>query len=192
MLVADVICDYTHTIMFPGCIAIDEIRNALAPLIARGFRDVQAEGIPPESILIEPMLDMRYRGQSYELTIPFGERFIMDFHEAHHRAYGTSIEGADVEIVNIRVRATGRVISPSLRTQPAGSTDPSPAWRETRKIWFSSGPMIVPLYHGESLNPGNILTGPAVVVRSDTTILIGSNDRANVDGFYNLIIDVGK
>ena len=192
MLAADIVYDYTQTVMMPGSTSKSKISKALSHLTTQGFKDVQAEGIPPESIIIEQMLDMRYRGQSYELTIPFVERFIMGFHEAHQRLYGTSREGAAVEIVNIRVRATGKVLSPSITPHPAGSCDPSPAWRETRRVWFPSGPVNVPLYSGESLTPGNTLSGPAIIVRSDTTILLGIPDQASVDGFYNLHIQIGK
>jgi N-methylhydantoinase A len=192
MLSADVIRDYTQTVMLPGHASVAEISAAIEPLVIHGLRDVQAEGIPPESILIEKMLDMRYRGQSYELTVPFGERFIIGFHEAHHRAYGTSRDGAEVEIVNLRVRATGRVRTPQISSRPLESVDPAPAWIERREVWYPSGPVCVPLYRGELLSPGNSIPGPAVIVRSDTTILIGISDQASVDGFSNLHIEIGR
>jgi N-methylhydantoinase A len=192
MLTADVIRDYTQTVMLPGHSPVTEVSAALEPLVTHGLRDIQAEGISPEMIVIEKMLDMRYRGQSYELTVPFGERFIIGFHEAHHRAYGTSREGADVEIVNLRVRVTGRIITPQINSRPHESTDPTPAWIERREVWFPSGPVFVPLYRGELLLPGNIIPGPAVIVYSDTTILIGIPDQAKVDGFSNLHIEIGK
>jgi N-methylhydantoinase A len=192
MLVADVIRDYTQTVMLPGHSSVAEISAAIEPLVIHGLRDVQAEGIPSESIFIEKMLDMRYRGQSYELTVPFGERFIIGFHEAHHRAYGTSRDGAEVEIVNLRVRATGRVRTPQIISRPLESVDPTPAWIEKREVWYPSGPVCVPIFRGELLSPGNIVPGPAVIVRSDTTILIGISDQASVDGYSNLHIEIGR
>jgi N-methylhydantoinase A len=192
MLAADVIRDYTQTVMLPGHTPVAEISAAIEPLVIHGLRDVRAEGIPSESIVIEKMLDMRYRGQSYELTVPFGEGFIIGFHETHHRAYGTSRDGAEVEIVNLRVRATGRVSTPQIIPLPLGSADPAPAWIERREVWYPSGPVYVPIYRGELLSPGNIVPGPAVIVRSDTTILIGVSDQASVDGFSNLHIEIGR
>jgi N-methylhydantoinase A len=192
MITADVIRDYILTVMLPGHASVVEIETAMSPLISQGLKDIEAEGIPPDSIVIVKMLDMRYRGQSYELIVPFGEGFIMGFHQAHQRAYGTSREGADVEIVNLRVRVTGRVHAPQMKAHPSESTDPTPAWMETRQVWFQEGPVGVKLYRGELLTPGNIIPGPAIIVRSDTTVLIGSSDQAIVDGFYNLQIDIGK
>jgi N-methylhydantoinase A len=192
MLAADVVRDYTKTVMLPGDISGDEISEMMSPLIAKGLRDMDAEGILPDVINIDKMLDMRYRGQSYEITVPFLDRFIMGFHEAHQRAYGTSRVGGKVEIVNLRVRVTGKVPSPEIKPRPESCADPSSAWIETRQVWFSSSPVRVPLYRGEILTPGNIIVGPAIIVRSDTTILVGIMDRACVDGFQNIMIEVGK
>jgi N-methylhydantoinase A len=192
MLAADVIRDYTQTVMLPGDVATGELLSIIAPLISKGVSDVQAEGITPQSITIEQMLDMRYRGQSYELTIPFTDRYMQSFHEAHHRAYGTSRQGADVEIVNTRVRVVGKVHSPAITIHPTGTPDPAAAWLETRQVWFPTGAENVPLYRGESLLPGNRITGPAVVVRQDTTILIGIHDQAYVDNLCNLLIEVNN
>ncbi len=191
MLAADIIRDYTHTVMLRGDIPPAEIAAALEPLAEQGMTDIQAEGFPPKKIHIERLLDMRYRGQSYELTIPFGAAFADDFHTAHHRVYGYARPEADTEIVNIRVRAVGRVTPPPLVALPFGSDDPSPALLDSRMVRFPSGQVRVPLYRGESLSPGNHLTGPAIVVRSDTTILINPGDQAVVDAYRNLLITVG-
>lgn len=191
MLAADVVHDYTKTVMLPGETAIEVISDALTPLIEQGIEDLKQEGFSSDEVVIEPRLDMRYRGQSYEITIPFGKQYIMEFHEAHHRAYGISMEGSAVEIVNIRARVIGRIppipITPNFQIL----TDPTPALKGTRSVIFPSGPVNTPLYHGESLSPGNIISGPALVVRSDTTILIGLNDLAEVDPYNNLYIKVG-
>jgi N-methylhydantoinase A len=192
MLVADVVRDYTQTVMLSGHTSFEEISAFIDSLVARGLRDMHEEEISPDSILVEKMLDMRYRGQSYELTVPFSVHFISSFHKVHQRAYGTSREGDDIEIVNVRVWVTGKIPSPPINIQPPGSPDPAPALIETRIVWLSLGPEHVPLYRGELLTPGNNISGPAIIVRSDTTILIGTSDQAVVDGYQNLIIDIGK
>lgn len=192
MLVADVVHDYTQTVMLSGHTSFKEISAVISHLVNHGLRDMQGEEISPESMIVEKMLDMRYRGQSYELTVPFSEQFISSFHKAHQRAYGMSREGDDVEIVNVRVRVTGKIPSPPVNTKPPGPANPTPALIESREVWLPSGPVYVPLYRGELLNPGNIIAGPAIIVRSDTTILIGTSDQAVVDGYQNLIIEIGK
>ena len=60
-----------------------------------------------------------------------------------------------------------------------------------RKVLFAEGECEVPFYEAERLQPGNRIEGPAVVIRSDTTVLVPALDHAEVDGFLNLIITVG-
>ena len=192
MLAADIIRDYTKTVMLPGGASVDDISKTMAPLIKQGLEDLNAEGVPATFIVIEKSLDMRYRGQSYELIVPFDDQYKMGFHDAHQRLYGTSRDDADVEIVNIRVKVSGRGSPPPITPHPLGSHDATPAFIETRTVWFPSGPASVPIYRGELLIPGNIISGPAVIIRTDTTILVGSSDQACVDRFHNLLIEIGR
>jgi N-methylhydantoinase A/oxoprolinase/acetone carboxylase beta subunit len=46
----------------------------------------------------------------------------------------------------------------------------------------------VPWYRYERLLPGNQIPGPAMILRSDTTIFLGEGDQAIVDDYLNLMI----
>jgi N-methylhydantoinase A/oxoprolinase/acetone carboxylase beta subunit len=59
-------------------------------------------------------------------------------------------------------------------------------------VVLDAGRELIPFYRGEALSPGNKIPGPAVVLRTDTTILIGRRDRVEVDRYQNLIIAVGR
>ncbi|MBM3152832.1 MAG: hydantoinase/oxoprolinase family protein [Chloroflexi bacterium] len=191
MLAAEVVKDYTRTVMLDGGTAIDEIASLLAPLAARGREEVGAEGVADEEISVESFLDMRYTGQSYELIVPFTASILAAFHDAHRRHYGYATPQAAVEIVNLRLRVIGRRAPPSLACDPTGSADPAPAFLLTRPVVFSSGSLPTRFYRGEALLPGNRLEGPAVIVRPDTTILLGPSDTGRVDGYRNLVVEVG-
>ncbi len=80
---------------------------------------------------------MRYRGQSYELTIPFSENIVEDFHQRHNQTYGYQRPEAKLEIVNLRVRGIGLVDSPQIAAQPFEGADPSPAIIENRPVVLS-------------------------------------------------------
>ena len=63
-------------------------------------------------------MDLRYRGQAYELTIPVGsidvseaiiDSAIKDFHAAHLRRYGHALDDDLVEVVNVRVTGVGSI-----------------------------------------------------------------------------------
>jgi N-methylhydantoinase A len=200
MLTADVIKDYTRTVMLPGTTLISRLSFLLDALAERGLQEIRAEGIPAHRIRIERFLDMRYCGQSYELIIPFGETFLTDFHDLHEHEYGYANSATQVEVVNIRVRAVGQGTPPPLMSHPVQDVTtipevepgPTKAFLESRRVVFARGEIETPFYQAELLEPGNYIQGPAVIVRSDTTILIGPTDRAEVDKFDNLNIEVGK
>jgi N-methylhydantoinase A len=200
MLAADVVKDYTQTVMLPGDTPLHEISAALDPLAERGFTDIQDEGVIPDDIRLEKFLDMRYTGQSYELTVPWllsGEGALHDFHEIHRTTYGYANPEAPLEIVNVRVRASGKGKSPPLPAAPFGDAEPESAlWRYRPVVLPGSGAMEkasfsdIPFYRYEYLHPGMIIPGPAIVIRSDTTILMGENDDALVDSYLNLLITI--
>ncbi|RPI24661.1 MAG: hydantoinase/oxoprolinase family protein, partial [Chloroflexota bacterium] len=198
MLAADVVKDYTQTVMLPGDAPSQAIAAALAPLAARGQAEVLAEGIPDHDVKIERFLDMRYTGQSYELTVPWVEEGpgpLATFQQYHRQAYGYARpQDTSVEIVNVRVRATGRGHPPPITASRPAGADPVEALLEYRPVVLTptSGPAPVPFYRYEWLRPGNEIAGPAVIVRSDTTLLVGPADEAVVDTYHNLIISVGR
>jgi N-methylhydantoinase A len=189
MLAAEVVKDYTQTVMLPGGTSVAELAARLEPLARRGREELRAEGVAEPDIRLEPFLDMRYRGQSYELIVPFSGTVCADFHALHERQYGYAKYNEMVELVNLRLRAVGHVTPPPLHRQALGGPDPAPAWLETRPVVFADGPCATPLYRAEMLQPGNRIEGPAVVVRSDTTILVCPGDLAAVDAYGNLIIE---
>ncbi|MCB0213758.1 MAG: hydantoinase/oxoprolinase family protein, partial [Anaerolineae bacterium] len=191
MLAADVIKDYVQTVMRPGDVPYHALEALIAPLIEQGQADVQAEGVPPENIAVEPLLDMRYRGQSYELTIPFSPNFVDAFHTTHAYIYGHSDPHVAVEIVNLRLRATGTLSQPTLPKTEIKATELPDAF-EKRSVVLKAGVDDVPFYLGKHLQPGHSLRGPAVIMQPDTTVFIGSKDTLHVDTYRNLIIEVAQ
>lgn len=192
MIMADVIKDYSRTVMLPGDTDSNTLAELLSELQARASQELAKEAVAKDQINLDPSLDLRYAGQSFELNIPFTEHFLEDFHRQHLAAYGYADAGAAAEIVNLRLKATGAVPSPRLHPQPIGQTDPTPALLDGRPVYLSDGLHETPFYDGEKLVPGSQIGGPAVVLRPDTTILLEQADRAEVDPYLNLIITVGS
>jgi N-methylhydantoinase A len=139
--------------------------------------------------MIEKYLDVRYRGQSYELTIPYREEIHAVFDDAHHKAYGYSRPEAPLEIVNIRVRAVGKTPKPQLL--PQRNVNHQKVKNDAfRTVYLPGGATTLPVYRGEELPPGSLFDGPALVVREDTTILVESGDRCRVDPYGNLWMEM--
>jgi len=190
MLAADVVKDYVQTVMLPGNTSYETLARHLEPLAERGQREVTAEGVPLARITLHRELDMRYQGQSYELTVPLGPHFADVFHRAHHQAYGHSEPDAPVEVVNLRLRAVGAVPRPPLPQAEAGPPGPSAALDGYRPVVIGGSLAQVPFYWGGRLSPGNVIAGPAVIAQPDTTVFLSPGDQARVDGLYNLLIEV--
>jgi N-methylhydantoinase A len=188
MLAADIVKDYVRTVMLPLAGSNAVIAAELARLTDRGRLDLIGEGCAEGRILIERALDLRYVGQSYELTVPFddGADMASAFHHAHARRFGYSDEGEPVQIVNVRVKARGPVDTPPMPRQTGDRAAAHAATRRSHRVAFSSadGQLIwrqTPVYMRVRLAPGAILTGPAIVAQYDTTTVLPPDWSATVD-----------
>jgi N-methylhydantoinase A len=190
MLLADARKDYSRTVMLPGETAFAELERVIAPLIELGREDLAAQGFTSDKIGIEASADLRYAGQSFELGVPFSATLVTDFHQAHQAAYGYHAAQAEAEIVNLRVKAIGRVQRPPLPSFPRAAGRLERALLGSFPVGFATGEVPTPFYDGEQLGVGHVFTGPAIVVLPDTTILVGEGDEAEVDKFLNLIIKI--
>jgi N-methylhydantoinase A len=190
MLTSDVIKDYVKTVMLPGITVKELIDNLFTPLTDTAISDLLSEGISVEKIELRPSMDLRYTGQSYELNIPYQESFIADFHSAHHLTYGYSYPDRSIEIVNLRVRAIGKVVPIRLPQVSINYSINKPALLAHRQVFLSEIASLLPVYDYDALRPGTQLTGPALIISSDTTILIDQYDALNVDSYLNLLIDI--
>lgn len=203
MLVADTVKNYSHTVMTTAGMGYSWFKKAIEPQIAQAWKELRAEGIQPDQSIIQPELDMRYRGQSYEISIPLTADYISAFHHAHHQAYGYHLQGHPVEIVNLRVHAFGK------KPVKIQLSSPKTAEKTIADALLSSHPVIqidtgrsfnyseiqeapVPFYLAEKLPEQVAFPGPAVIVRPDTTIYISQQDEVQVDDLRNIIITLEK
>jgi N-methylhydantoinase A len=195
MLAADVIKDYVKTVMLSGDTLYESLADLFLPIETQGHQEIAEDGIEEPAIWLEKSLDMRLRGQSYEINVPFTRDFLAEFHKLHHQNYGYSRPKSPVEIVSMRLRARGVIEPPKLPTMPAGGPDPTPALIGIRPVVFNqdSRPshLEVPFYRGENLLSGNRIAGPCIIVRSDTTILLNPGDRGAIDEYGNLQLVIG-
>jgi N-methylhydantoinase A len=157
--------------------------------------EVLGEGVPDGQIRLSKLLDVRYVGQSYELTVPLSAAFHDDFLEAHRQAYGHSDPVAPIEVVNLRLKAIGAVEPPPLPEASIGPPDPSAAFSDERMVVLdgsgtnSGSRRPVPLYLGQKLNPGNRIAGPAIIALADTTVFLTGDRQVTMDSFRNLFIE---
>jgi N-methylhydantoinase A len=136
-------------------------------------------------------LDMRYLGQAYELNIPVssaGEDVIAVFHRGHEMRHGYHHKNKEVEIVNVRCRATG--VTDKLPTQKlarrARAEPMLPA--QTVELTFHACERKTALYRRDSLRAADAISGPAIIAEYSATTLIPPDWRARVDDYGQLLL----
>lgn len=191
MLTANVFLDYVQTVMCLGETPFEELERRFVPMVAQAQEDLAKQQVRVSARHVHCELDLRYQGQSFELTVPLSPDFQTAFHEQHDQRYGYKNEAAGLEIVNLRVRAIGDVSPPRMEAQDPGPADSSGAVCHERRLVFASGPRSVPFYDRRLLRSGHHVSGPAVIFQDDTTILLSETDHAQVDAWQNVLVTIG-
>ena len=180
MLLADVVKDYSTAILKPiAALTPEALQAALEPLQTRATTHLLAEGFHSSDILLTPTVDLRYRGQAYELSIPFtpGESIATieaAFHQAHQKLYGYANPQRPTELIQLRLKAIGRTDKPLLTPNPSNHSQsilPPPS--TTRTTIFHRRPHQTPIYHRANLTPGTPITpGPVILLTGESTNII--------------------
>jgi N-methylhydantoinase A len=187
ILLADVVRDTSRTVMLPGE-AIGSLETEFAAIEEQARAEFDAEA--------EYSLDLRYRGQGYELNVPWEaavpERSIALFHAAHRQRYGFADESQPVQIVNLRLRmrAAAEPYAPARQEPVPG--DGRAAWFAERSIYFEGGLLPSRFYDRERLRPGDVFSGPAMITEYTSATLLPPGCRAEVDAFGNIVVAVGE
>lgn len=191
MILSDIVKDYSKTVMIKDNLDYEKILPLYNELIQRGFQEMQKESVLKNGISYNLMADLRYQGQSYEITVDFNERFLENFHTKHEKYYGYSYRGKKVELVNIRVRFTGKTEKPQFIPSKERVTDlDERAILKEEGVIFNGKLEKTVFYDRDRLRYGNIFTGPAVVVEYSSTTVIPPFFTAEVDKFENMIISL--
>ncbi|MEN0013606.1 MAG: hydantoinase/oxoprolinase family protein [Solirubrobacteraceae bacterium] len=157
------------------------VNAGLAGLDAQMDAFFDGLGTPPEQRGKEFIVEARYPFQVWELDVPLaGGRFdssadvdalVEGFHDVHERVFAVRESGQQVECISWKGRATANLPKPTLPTRPPASGPPVP--RTTAAGWFggdTSRP--TPRYVGDTLAPGHVVEGPAVIEEPTTTVVV--------------------
>ncbi|SHI80479.1 N-methylhydantoinase A [Malonomonas rubra DSM 5091] len=190
MLMANVIKDYSQTVMLDQQQADHAILDEqFAPLMKQAQEDLREEGVSAERIELQPLLDMRYKGQSFELLVDYTEDFVSEFHQQHQRAYGYASADKPVEIVNLRLRAYGRPDHQLPQQQPKAQAEPVPEaiLGQTESI-FGGKQQATTIIDRNRLQHGNSFDGPAIITEYSSTIVLPPEWCCDVDPFGHLLL----
>jgi N-methylhydantoinase A len=192
ILFADTVRDFSRTVMLPGD-ALESFAEIYVELERSGTSDFAEEGLDG---IAHRSMDVRYRGQGYELNVPYDPhsptRSVEAFHRAHQQRYGFCDVERPVEIVNIRLRmiAAGEQYMPARRAPVVGGG--AAACYAERDVFFDSGFVRSRFYSRDALVPGDAVQGPAMITEYTSATALPPGCRAAVDDLGNLVIDVAE
>jgi N-methylhydantoinase A/oxoprolinase/acetone carboxylase beta subunit len=188
MLMADVRRDYSATVLEPSDrLSMRSLSRRLAPLLARAESELRAEGFSRRRIRVEARVDVRYVGQSYEISVPLTARYREAFDRQHGQLYGYANPRRATEVVAVRVVAAGITDKPALpRARVRRSRTPRPMARRPGR--FDGRVVRVSFFRWPDLEPGALGRGPAVITGAEATVVVPPRCAFRVDAFGNILV----
>jgi N-methylhydantoinase A len=195
LLAADVRATFSRSLVAPlDAMTLGTARAAAAALDGEAHAALRAQGVPDDKIRTVVELDVRYTGQSFDLTVPFDgdEAAIAEaFHLRHERRYGYASRDERVELATVRVTAIGSA-GAAPHTAIAGNGTrhhANDARIGTRRAWDDGRFVEAAVYDREKLVAGSAFDGPAIVEQYDTTSWIPAGWSAACDAAGNMIVE---
>ena len=198
LLVTDLKHDYATTL-------IQRLYQVAPQALERTFRELEAqgretlgrEGMSEAAMDFRRQADLRYVGQSHELTLPLTAealgptqlaQLLEQFHRTHDRAYGFSAPGEDVELVSVRLSAIGQIAKPALA--PLAKATGEATAKGQRPVYFaeSEGFVDCPVFDRYALGAGAVVQGPAIVEEIDSTTVVHPQYQVRVDEVGQMVL----
>ncbi|MGA9527999.1 MAG: hydantoinase/oxoprolinase family protein [Terriglobales bacterium] len=222
ILVSDVVKDFSRTLLWrvrahagvrPGMRMKDGLPQAalqkeflkLEGVAKKSFADERwqessrnQQAIHSAKILHTRSLDLRYRGQGYELNVPASADAIARFHQEHQRRYGYHHPGREIELVTIRLRSILRTPSLCGAGVPARDVGKRSVVRvsparvkpgEQARVIFEKGEA-TPIFERGRLPENHVIKGPAIITEYSATTVIPPGKKFWIDSRENLIIEL--
>jgi N-methylhydantoinase A len=199
ILVSDVVKDYSRTVLWRVSEKIPHARleqefSELKKQAAKNFQQEAWTG----RVVYQRSIDLRYRGQGYELNLPFSRNLLKEFEQEHHRRYGYAHPVREVELVTIRLRAAVKSTTAHVGNARVGTGTLARPGRA--KIGRLSTPKVPVLFDGkklltsihsrETLKPSRTYRGPAIITEYSATTVIPPKKRFHLDPARNLIVTI--
>lgn len=199
LLISDAVYDFSTSRVRPW----DEIdpanlESAFADFERTGADRLAGEATAFRDQVFERAVDLRYAGQSFDLTVPISneidetalETVARHFHERHEERYGHASPNEPLELVTVRLRAKGVVDDPDLDTvTQTGNVDD--AVRSERSVHFGGDTHDTRVYDRAGLPPDGEFDGPAIIEGAESTIVVPPDQHVRIDRFRNVIVDTG-
>lgn len=191
LLWSDVRQDLVSSALAPWeTISASDLRARFLALYETVERQLKNESRDPKTCAYEYAVDMRYKGQGYEITVPVVDlptadsqlyEIRRDFDQLHERLTGHAAPDAEIEAVSYRLSAIGRVPDMELSTRQSDGLVLSDAELSPCLAWFGGKQVETSRYRRPLVPPGVKIPGPAILQQDDATTLVAPGHYASVD-----------
>ncbi len=190
MVFADPTLDYLQALFLRGKeLHSPVLADTMGALVNKGRAEAKALCTSGHAadIHVFRFLNLRYQGQSYELSIPYEKNFIELFHQVHAHNFGYRLEDTPLELVSIQCTLKVKREKQPLPRQKKTAHRKFKPFSE-QPVYFDRIAVKAPVFYRADMDAGSTLAGPALVVDNYTTILLPASFSLEVDELHNLII----
>ena len=199
-LCADILHVYEKSDLLSQPFDLAYINKVFTDLEAQGLKQLEEDGVEADRIVFERFVEMKYKMQIHQLSVPVPsgqlsdadlEQVLVRFEEIYESFYGkgAAYREAGIEIGLFKLNAVGKMIKPKV---PEHSSTPEDHIIGSREIfWLDRGEMVeTPIYLGDKLETGYVITGPAVVEYPETTVVVHPFAKGTIDTTGSFVIDL--
>ena len=185
ILFADATRERSRTVMLRGEM-LQRLEEHFESLEAEGRAEFSAE----DTLIIERSVDLRYKGQGYELNVPYSSEAAQAFHLRHEQHFGFADPNRQLEIVNVRVRLRLPTEPFTFAETAVKPGNGSQALCGTRQVYFDGKWFAAATYDRDLLRPGDTMQGPALIGEYTSTTVLPPGCSLEVDRRSNLLIAI--
>jgi len=198
MFAMDIGQDYARS--FVGRVAsidLDALNRVYDDMEAEAAASFRSHGVDVKDVVFKRTADMRYLGQFHEVEadMPTGKLVRKDvdgaadfFARKHQELYTFAMPWKPVEILTLRLKASTPNAPFALPRVAEGDADPSKALKRRRTCRFNGQDVDTPVYDGEKVIAGNVISGPAIIEETTTTVVIPAVFVCAVDKYKNYVL----
>lgn len=199
ILASDVVKDYSRTVLLRTSkkVPSERLNREFASLKKLAIRDFAHEPWQG-TVRHQQSVDMRYRGQGYEINIPLTANLLADFEDEHRRRYGYAHANREIELVTLRLRTVLKTQAAKAATRSIATKNPGKPCRteagnssdSRSKVWFDGRNLPTQILPRDEILPEKAYKGPAIVTEYSATTVIPPGRRFYLDRAANLIVTI--
>jgi N-methylhydantoinase A len=194
LLTADHVVDESRGYVVPWQEADPSLLERMADELSSVATDeLRVAGVPDDKVRLQWSLLMVYPGQTFDVAIPVDsptdvEAAVGEFHRRNEEARLIEARAQEPVLRGLRLTAIGEVEKMAPSSLDRSDDEPAPIGH--RRMWVAGEWLDVPAFDAESIRPGMVIVGAAVVTSPFTTLVLRPGDRCQMTSEGGFLVAV--